>query len=313
MNDYYMALDTGGTKCDAVLFDGQGHILSHILTKGGGPMDIGLQAAGDNTVAVLRKLGEKIPGGKPAASVYCSIAGDDYYRGQLDAYIRPRIEAGALRIWDDGECIITATLGRKDGGGMIAGTGASLFIRSGSVYKHIGGWGYLLDSTGSGYTMGQRALRAVIREADGRGEKTLLTDLIGREMGVRPSENLPAIYAGGRPYIASFAHCVFEGRRLGDKVSREIFDWTVDCLAEFTFAAAPYFEGEIPIALNGGIFGAFPELAESLQVKAVPQAKLIPAAVPPLYGAAVEALWNLRIPETDAFRRTFMEEYRANQ
>lgn len=313
MKDYYMALDTGGTKCDAVLFDGQGHILSRILTRGGGPMDIGLQAAGANTVAVLRKLEEKIPGGTHAASIYCSIAGNDYYQGQLDRYIRPKIEAGSLKVWDDGECIITATLGRNDGGGMIAGTGASLFIRSGNIYKHIGGWGYLLDSAGGGYTMGQKALRAVVREADGRGEKTLLTDLIGQEMGVKPWENLPAIYAGGRSYIASFARCVFEGRRMGDKISCDIFDWTVDCLAEFTFAAASYFEGEIPIALNGGIFRAFPELAESLKKKAASQARLIPAAVPPVYGAAVEALWNLKIPETESFRNTFMEDYNSSK
>ncbi len=139
--EYFIALDTGGTKCDAVLFDGRGHILEHTRTTGGGPMDIGLKAAADNTVRVLKQLGEKIPDRKPAASIYCSIAGNDYYPGQLDACIRPQVEAGVLKVWDDGECIITATLGRKDGGGMIAGTGASLFIRSGKVYKHIGGWG----------------------------------------------------------------------------------------------------------------------------------------------------------------------------
>lgn len=307
--EYFIALDTGGTKCDAVLFDGRGHILEHTRTTGGGPMDIGLKAAADNTVRVLKQLGEKIPDRKPAASIYCSIAGNDYYPGQLDACIRPQVEAGILKVWDDGECIITATLGRKDGGGMIAGTGASLFIRSGKVYKHIGGWGYLLDSTGSGYTMGQAALYAIVREADGRGEKTLLTEIIGKEMGRNPADNLPAVYAGGRTYIASFAHCVFEGRRLGDPVSCRIFDWTVDRLAEFTFAAVPYFESEFPVALNGGIFGAFPELAESLKEKAAPQARLIPAEVPPVYGAATEALWNLGIPETEYFKQTFMKEY----
>lgn len=309
MEDYYIALDTGGTKTDAVLFDESGHILSRLLRQGGGPMDIGIPSAGDNTVSVIRELSEKIPGKRRPASVYCSVAGSDYYPGQMDAYVRPRTEAGYLKIWDDGECIITGTLGRQDGGGMIAGTGSCLFVRREERYRRIGGWGYLLDSNGSGYTIGRAALYAVMREADGRGEKTVLTELIGERMGGKPHENIPAIYGGGRRYIASFAGCVFQGRRLGDSVSCRIFDWAVDKLAELTIAGAASFEDEFPIALNGGIFRTFPELAEGLSEKASPKARLIQATVPPLFGAAVEALWNLKIPEPAGFKERFMAEY----
>lgn len=308
-DSYFIALDTGGTKTNALLFDERGHILKHILTKGGGPMDVGIAQCGDNTIQVIEQLRKEAPAGHKVKSIYCSIAGSNYYPGRMDSYIRPRVRTDHLRIWDDGECIITATLGRADGGGMIAGTGACLFIRYGQEYRRIGGWGYLLDSTGSGYTMGQAALNAVVREADGRGGKTLLTELIGERMGGKPDENLPAIYEGGRAYIASFAGCVFEGRRKGDPVSCRIFDWAVGCLAELTFAAAPYYEGEFPIALNGGLFQAFPEMSESLREKASPKARLILATVPPVYGAAVEALWSAKIPETEEFRKRFMEEY----
>lgn len=307
--EYFIALDTGGTKTDAVLFDETGHIVRRLLTKGGGPMDIGAAAAAGNAAAVVSELAGQLPEGKIPAAVYLSIAGNDYYPGQMDARIRPLVRAEHFRVCDDGECIITGTLGRKDGGGMICGTGASLFVRSGKQYKHIGGWGYLIDSGGSGYTMGRSALHAVMREADGRGEKTLLTELIGKRMGVDPSRNIPAIYSGGRRYIASFAEAVFEGRKLGDPMSCRIFDRTVDKLAEFTYTALPYFGGNYSIALNGGIFAHFPELTESLREKAAAEAELILATAPPLYGAAVEALWDAGVMETPEFREQFMTEY----
>ncbi|MCI8518525.1 MAG: hypothetical protein HFG75_16930 [Hungatella sp.] len=313
MMRYFIALDTGGTKSDAVLFDETGHILFQSRTKGGTPMEIGLEAVCRNTETVLSFLSGKLPNGCIPTAIYCSIAGDRMFEEQLYPRMKPHVEAEHFRVADDGECIITGTLGRVDGGGMVCGTGASLYIRYGDTGRHIGGWGYLIDSGGSGYTMGRAALHAVMREADGRGEKTMLTELIGARMGVEPSRNIQAVYEGGRSYIASFAGAVFEGRKLGDPISIHIFDRTVEKLAEFTHVAARYYPGEYSIALNGGIFANFPELTESLKTKAAPTAKLILATAPPLYGAAVEALWDAGILETLEFRQRFLGEYEKKQ
>lgn len=159
-------------------------------------MEIGLEAVCRNTETVLSFLSGKLPNGCIPTAIYCSIAGDRMFEEQLYPRMKPHVEAEHFRVADDGECIITGTLGRVDGGGMVCGTGASLYIRYGDTGRHIGGWGYLIDSGGSGYTMGRAALHAVMREADGRGEKTMLTELIGARMGVEPSRNIQAVYEG---------------------------------------------------------------------------------------------------------------------
>ncbi len=39
---YFIAIDSGGTKTDAVLFDETGHIVARSLTMGCNAMDIGI-------------------------------------------------------------------------------------------------------------------------------------------------------------------------------------------------------------------------------------------------------------------------------
>lgn len=46
-----------------------------------------------------------------------------------------------------------------------------------------------------------------------------------------PEKNIPGIYEGGRPYIASFARTVFQARKEGDAAAEEIFQKAVHALA----------------------------------------------------------------------------------
>ena len=132
--------------------------------------------------------------------------------------------ARSFAICDDTYSVISSVLGHRDGCGLVAGTGSSLFVRAGNKgCIHIGGWGYLIDTGGSGYDLGRDAIYMALRSVDGRGRKTVLNHLLEKELGCRVEDAISGIYAGGRPYIASLAHNVFEGRRMGDSVCGEIF------------------------------------------------------------------------------------------
>ena len=69
-------------------------------------------------------------------------------------------------------------LGHVDGASMICGTGSSLYFRKGDSYSYTGGWGYLIDSCGSGYVLGRYAIQAAVRAHDGRAEPTILCELL---------------------------------------------------------------------------------------------------------------------------------------
>lgn len=306
---YFIAVDSGGTKTDAVLIDETGHILARSLTKGCNAIDIGLDSACARLLSVLQDLAGRIPPGGTLASIYSGVAATDYFGGALGTYVAPHFPGVAMRFEDDAVNLISGTLGHGNGCCIIGGTGSSLYARIDGRIIHLGGWGYLIDTGGSGYAIGRDALLAAFRYCDGRSGKTMLYDLIAQQMGMPPEKNIPGIYAGGRPYIASFARTVFAARKAGDAAAEEIFQKAVHALAELTYAAEAQFGGPYTSVLGGGIFAAFPEYAEALRSQASPLAALVRSTVPPILGGVIEALWDGGSPCSEAVRSRFLEEY----
>ena len=308
---YYVALDAGGTKTDAVLFDESGHILHLDRSEGCNPLDIGTESAEKRLYKIIERMLKYAP--EPVKAVFGGIAATYYVGDRFNQYLRPKFDV-PVRIDDDGCNLISGTLGRSDGCGMVCGTGAALFGRrdgkEGRDLIHIGGYGWMIYTGGSGFELGRDALRETFRARDGLGEKTILTELFRRELGCDAYESMPGFYEGGRAYIASFAHLVFEGKKAGDQICRKIFETGAKNLAELTFAAEKYFPGEFPVVLGGGIFNAYPEYVEAVKSFASPKARLIPAEYPPVLGAAIEALGDGGAEcTTDSFRKQFLADY----
>jgi N-acetylglucosamine kinase-like BadF-type ATPase len=70
------------------------------------------------------------------------------------------------------DALIALEAGAGDGPGivLIAGTGSICYGRNDEeLAGRAGGWGYILADEGSGWWMGQRAIQAVMRQADGEG------------------------------------------------------------------------------------------------------------------------------------------------
>ena len=205
--------------------------------------------------------------------------------------------------------VITSAIGARDGCCIVCGTGTSLFARVNGGLHHIGGWGYLIDTWGSGYVLGREAIRAALRQADGRGPDTKLYKLVCDKLGAPPETSIPTIYAGGRPFIASFAGTVFAARKQGDAVAEAIFEQGAESLAEFTHTAERYFTGGFDVVLSGGIFAAFPEYAQAVQRKGSARANMIRPEVPPVCGCALENVLAEGPVDEKAFRAVFMKDY----
>lgn len=307
--EYYIGMDAGGTKTESVLFDETGHILRRTVQPGCNPMDIGVDGTRSRVLAAAQELAACAPG--PVRALYGGIAGLDRVDVELDPYLDQHLRVARIRTEDDGFSLISGTLGHVDGCGMVCGTGSSLFARiAGKPQVHIGGLGYLIDTGGSGFELGRDALKAAYRYLDGRGERTLLAELLTKEFGKDPRKALLDIYSGGRPFIASLAHLVFDGLSLGDGLCRQIVEQGAASLAELTVAAAHHFQGAFSVVMSGGIFTAYPHYADLVRRLASPRARMVLAQVPPVYGAAVEALWDSGVAASEEHRRQFMADYR---
>ena len=311
---YFLAIDAGGTKTDAVVFDETGHIIYRDLSAGNNGMDIGQDAAVKRLLDVLERTSKAAP--EKFTAMYGGIAGvmplGDFY----SPHVLPRNYADSVRFEDDGRALISSTVPRNiDAGGMVCGTGCSLYVRKeGEPLRKIGGKGYLIDTGGSGFELGRDAIAMAFRYAERRCHHTLLYDLIRDHMGCEPEFWQRSIYhpvTGGRAYIASFARFVFDAYRQGDWAARELFEKGSSALADLTFAAATWFEGDFPIVMSGGMVTNFPEYAKAIEAKSSTRARMILADAPPVYGAAVEAMADGGLSVDETFRTTFLNDYEA--
>jgi len=156
---------------------------------------------------------------------------------------------------------------------LSAGTGAiAMGIDARGDRYHADGWGPLMGDEGSGYWLGQEALRAVVRDVDGRGPKTRLTSTVLHALGVVNADALvQTVHSPNctREHIAGLARLVLEAADAGGQVAISIRDRAVSHLSISVAAVAHamlskvqerLIAGEavppldLPVALRGGLF-----------------------------------------------------------
>jgi len=264
---HVLGIDAGGTKTVCLLADEDGHVVAE--ARGGGA---NLQSAGELEVErVLHQVMEAALAQdevRPAA-ICLGIAGVDR-PGDAEAVrgIMRRIGFKARTlVVNDALVALVAGAGDEPGVVVVAGTGSIAYGRNaGGQAARAGGWGYLLGDEGGGFWIGRAALSAVVRQFDGRGPATRLTDLVLEHMRLAsPAELIHEIYYRDlqRHAIAGLAALVQEATDAGDAVAAQIL---VRAGGELAAAAASVItrlgmRGEaFPIVLAGGIFRGVPWL-----------------------------------------------------
>ncbi len=268
-----IGIDAGGTKTEAILADGDGQVLAR-ARRGGANL------AAHGELAVEKTLHEVIEEALGEAhlrpDVIClGIAGVD--RPEDNAIIQGimrRIGARA-RVLVTNDALIALVAGAGTGAGVvvIAGTGSIAYGRNArNEAARAGGWGYILADEGSGFWIGRQALRAVVREADGRGPATSLTPLVLEFFGVTRAEQLVReVY---RHYlkpsdIARCASLVERARTDGDAVAISIASVAADELAAAVRSVVRHLDltADFPVVMAGGAFHAVPWLQEALRTR----------------------------------------------
>ncbi len=303
MNHYYIGIDGGGTKTEAVLIDGKGTVLARRVAGASNPNDVTPSVSCDVMESlVLDLIGEA--GVSPSSDrifVFGGIAGALNHRDSLVRDMKSRLpDMAAVDIGSDVVNLLSGTLPTGDGACIICGTGSACFLRRGDKLIRIGGWGYLLDSAGSGYDIGRQALEAVLRAHDRRDPDTMLTDLLSEKLGGEVHTKLSEIYEKGKPYIASCAPAVFEAASKKDATAQAILMRNASALAEYVEAAWLWLcEGRdvtptsIPVVMGGGISQheapMWSDLVASMVDEDVP-ARVQTTETPMVWGAIVEAV-----------------------
>jgi N-acetylglucosamine kinase-like BadF-type ATPase len=299
---YVLGIDAGGTKTRALLADETGRVVAG--ARGGGA---NLRTHGELEVEkVLHAVVEaaEAEGGVRADALALGMAGAD--RPADDAVLREILRRIGFKsrivVTNDARIAFVAGSALRVGIALVCGTGSIAWGENarGEIAR-AGGWGWHLGDEGSGFWIGERAIREVLRAADGRGPATSLERPLFKHFAIqRPSEILHAIYDGEYPRhkVALFAVRVAEAARGGDAVAGRILATAAEELAlaarsvisRLDLESAPY-----DIVLSGGTFAALPDLEDSVREKlARPPARVRRLEEEPAMGAVQLALEELK-------------------
>lgn len=306
---YHIALDSGGSKTESVLFSSDGSVLAKDRRAGANPMDLGVDTAYERYIGAVDALIKHLPAGEKVSSLFGCVAGCDPFP-QIREGIQQRIGGAPCVLGGDVLSILSAMIGKEDGVCLISGTGSACqYRKDGKVVHRIGGYGYLLDTGGSGYVLGRSAIMATLRAQDGRGERGILTRMVEEKMGGSVRTHMPVIYEKGRPYIASFAPLVFAARRQGDAEADRIFEKNTDYYAEALTAMHRFIGHPFKAVAGGSVFQNVPEYSNSVRKKAPKDCEIITLTKPVAYGAALQAMWLCGLDTDAVFEDHFLRTY----
>ncbi|HMD56409.1 MAG TPA: BadF/BadG/BcrA/BcrD ATPase family protein [Solirubrobacteraceae bacterium] len=265
---YLLGVDGGATKTLAAVIDLEdlGIHLGH-----GGPSNedtvgaeaaVGaLLAAADEAMAAAGISSERL------GAAVLAIAGTD--TESVAAHVRAARTDAWLVVNDVVGAWATAT-GAGPGVAAISGTGSNVFGvgRDGNAWR-AGGWGHVLGDEGSGYWLGVQSIKAALRDREGSGPETTLSETVTEFFGM-PSVEALASYVYSKPLskaeIAAFAPEVSRLAEAGDEVAGELYLIGARELASQITAVIEHtrLEGAFPLGLIGSGFRAGPRFVEPL-------------------------------------------------
>jgi N-acetylglucosamine kinase-like BadF-type ATPase len=301
---HVLGIDAGGTKTVCLLADEHGSILSE--GRGGGA---NLHTSGELEVEkVLHEVMEAAIGDRDImpAAVCLGIAGvdrEDEAR-TVRAIMRRIGHKSRIVVVNDALVALVAGAGNAPGIVIIAGTGSIVYGRNARFEAaRAGGWGHIIGDEGSGYWIGREALAAIMREVDGRGPETRLTDAVLAHFGIADTSRLPRIVYDRelpRMSVAALGPIVEQARELGDVVAAGILERAADELVLAARSVTTRLEmrgDEFDVVLAGGVFRVVPWLAYEVTrrlVEVAPRSRVGLLEQEPAIGAVCLALAEAR-------------------
>ena len=293
----YLGIDGGGSKTLAVIVDAQGNERGRGSAAGANHHAAGLPHALAQIELAVHHALAAVGGELPLAGAWVGLAGIDDPTDQ--ALLLPHLRALShhLRLTNDAELLLGALPGAL-GVALIAGTGAiALGCDAQGQRARANGWGHLIGDEGSGYAIGQAALRAVTRAADGRGPATALCAVVLAAWNLAdPAALIPHVYADpDKVVIARLAPLVLAAWRAGDAVAGRIVRHAAADLAASALAVgrALTLPAPLPLACGGALLTQADDYRKLVATRLCQTRPIAPVVVPDPAHAAARAMISL--------------------
>lgn len=230
---YLIGMDGGGTKTKCILTDFD---LNSVYETIGGPSNflmLGNEKVSETVLDLIIECAEhqKINLADVEAIVIGTTGGgrrsdaESLENAIKESANSKKIVLNNFRVESDARIALEGAFSGKPGSILIAGTGSIMFGKdaNGEIHR-VGGFGRFLGDEGSGYRIGQRGLNAVAKDFDGRGNKTLMTQLVLEKFSITSPEDLITEIYRNNFDIASAAPIVIEAAEKNDKEAVKIIE-----------------------------------------------------------------------------------------
>lgn len=297
---YFLGIDAGGTKTEAVILNEKGEIVGIGRSGPGNYEGIGIEEAKKNWLLAINKAKDNI--GNIIFDYACfGLAGADF----PEDFVMLEKEVEKLGITKEflveNDAPIALRAGNKEFWGVIIvmGTGNNGYGRAkdGRWYRYFGE-GYIFGDWGGASSVVQDILFYAFRSYDGRGEKTILEEKVLKFFEAKNYNELAKrLYYNPSEYgrALGLAPVLFEALREGDKVAREIVEKIVNetvISAYNLMMKLDLLTEETPLVLAGSLYkGAtwLPEYVQSKMRLYAEKCKVVLLKIPPAVGAALIA------------------------
>lgn len=258
---HFLGIESGGTRTTGVFVDSS---KENILVKQGKPGNIavlGKRTFQKNLRLLLMDLLRDVSPEKITWATF-GIAGAG--RGTERSLAEEAIaELGfhSFTLVTDGELLFHSVFGQNAGVLICAGTGSVGTVRLAhgeNKLEQVGGWGYLLGDEGSGFYVGQRAIRQALLEENTAGELSAFTREVMSFYEVqRASELVSIVHAAPNPQnvIAACGELICRLAADGDPQAAEIVNDAARALVQLAEQAVIQLREGPPykVSLAGGL------------------------------------------------------------
>ena len=304
-----IGVDGGGTQTRCVVLDDQGQVKGYGVSGASKPDAVEPALGRANLQESIRLACEAYGGVGAIDTVFIGMGGVisqadiDVVLGMVnDLGWRPNVPIG---VDVDIAIALAGGTGGQPGIALIVGTGSSCYGRNaaGETWRS-GGWGYIIDDYGSGFYLGQKALEAVIRAADGRAPATALTAPIMAGLGIHDlNEVMHRIYYPRLDHtgIAALAPIVVQvAEQEHDATAQAIIERGCDELALMVATVTQRLQlGDnvlvVPVGSLGTVNVYYRQVLEKAITRLLPQARIRSEVAPAVIGAAFLALKQIGI------------------
>jgi N-acetylglucosamine kinase-like BadF-type ATPase len=293
---YFIGIDGGGTKTDCIITDDNNN---QFFSLKGGPLNLLTTSPSESSKTIMQLINSCLSKLNITAADLDSIGIGAAGAGRIEESVKLESNLKVLlprsinvKVTSDAEAALEGAFNGKPGCILISGTGSIILGKDQNGFIHrCGGFGKILGDEGSGYMLGKKGLISAAKKFDGRGEKSLITDLLKDKYQIKSEQDIiNAVYKNNLD-IAGVAPLVLASAGNNDKVALRIIDEeTEELLTLITCMVKKLNKEYIEISFTGRLITTVNIFSITLKNKIAASYKMV-KIIEPEYSPAMGAVF----------------------